>query len=96
MPLILFLPYISNTTGWILTEVGRQPWVVFGLLKTQDAVSPILTPGLVLASLLGFLIVYGVLMGVDVYLLGKFGKRGPAAETGPVMTHTIEDEPLWE
>ena len=96
LPLILFLPYISNSTGWILTEVGRQPWVVFGLLKTKDAVSPILTPGLVLASLLGFLIVYGVLMGVDVYLLGKFAKRGPSAETGGVMTHTIEDEALWE
>ena len=96
LPYILFLPYISNTTGWILTEVGRQPWVVFGLLKTKDAVSPILTPGLVLASLLGFLILYGVLMGVDVYLLSKFARRGPAAEAEPTAKNAIADEAFWE
>jgi cytochrome d ubiquinol oxidase subunit I len=96
LPFILFLPYIANTTGWILTEVGRQPWVVFGLLKTKDAVSPGLTPGLVLASLLVFLIVYGLLMGADVYLLSKFARRGPAVEAGATEENTVTDEALWE
>ncbi len=81
LPLAILLPFASNTSGWILTEVGRQPWVVFGLLKTQDAVSPVLTPGLVLASLIGFTLVYAALMAADIYLLWKFGKLGPEPES---------------
>lgn len=77
--LALFLPYLANTTGWLLTEMGRQPWVVYGLLKTADAFSPNLTPGMVLTSLLVFTLVYGALIVVDVYLLVKFAKAGPAA-----------------
>jgi cytochrome bd ubiquinol oxidase subunit I len=77
--LSLFLPYLANTTGWLLTELGRQPWVVYGLLKTADAFSPNLTPGMVLTSLIVFTLVYGALMVVDVYLLVKFAKAGPSA-----------------
>ena len=77
----LFLPYIANTAGWILTETGRQPWIVHGLLLTKDGVSP-LSPGLVLLTLIGFVLIYGALMAVDVYLLAKYAKAGiPAAET---------------
>jgi cytochrome d ubiquinol oxidase subunit I len=77
----LFLPYIANTAGWILTETGRQPWIVHGLLLTKDGVSP-LSPGLVLLTLVGFVLIYGALMAVDVYLLAKYAKAGlPAAET---------------
>jgi cytochrome bd ubiquinol oxidase subunit I len=96
LPFAILLPYLSNTAGWVLTEVGRQPWVVFGLLKTQDAVSPVLTPGLVLASLIGFTLIYGVLMGADVYLMAKFAKRGPALETSSTVDHSVDDEALWE
>ena len=71
------LPYIANSTGWILTESARQPWIVHGLLKTEDAVSP-LSPGLVLMSLIGFGLIYGILMVVDGYLLVKFAKAGPS------------------
>ncbi len=77
--LALFLPYLANTTGWLLTEMARQPWVVYGLLKTADAFSPNLTPGMVLTSLLVFTVVYGALMVVDVYLLVKFAKAGPSS-----------------
>jgi len=78
---ILFLPYIANTTGWILTETGRQPWVVHGLMLTEDAVSPILTPATVLISLLGFVLIYSALIIIDVYLLVKFAKKGlPAGD----------------
>ena len=77
---MLFLPYIANTAGWILTETGRQPWIVHGLLLTKDGVSP-LSPGLVLLSLVGFVLIYAVLMGFDVYLLAKYAKAGlPAVE----------------
>jgi cytochrome d ubiquinol oxidase subunit I len=83
LPLAILLPFASNTSGWILTEVGRQPWVVFGLLKTQDAVSPVLTPGLVLASLIGFALVYAALMAADIFLLWKFASSGPESENLP-------------
>jgi cytochrome bd ubiquinol oxidase subunit I len=70
------LPYIANTSGWILTETSRQPWIVYGLLKTQDAMSPTLKVGMILVTLLGFTTVYAALMVADVYLLVKFAKAG--------------------
>ncbi len=78
------LPYLANTTGWLLTELGRQPWVVYGLLKTADAVSPTVTAGMVLTSLIVFTLLYGVLIVVDVYLLVKFAKSGPEVGEPPV------------
>ena len=77
------LPYLANSFGWILTEVGRQPWAVYGLLKVEDSVSPNVTTGHLWMSLIGYVVVYGVLMVADVYLLTKFAKAGPdeAVET---------------
>jgi cytochrome d ubiquinol oxidase subunit I len=77
---VIPLPYLANTAGWILTESGRQPWIVHGLLKTENAVSPALGVGAVLISLIGFVLIYAVLMAVDVYLLVKYGKAGPDAD----------------
>lgn len=71
------LPYIANTFGWIMTEIGRQPWAVFGLLKTESGVSPTVSAGLVLTSLLTFTAVYGVLAVVDVFLLVRTIRQGP-------------------
>ncbi len=78
-PLAIALPYFANTGGWITTEMGRQPWVVQGLLKTESAMSPNLTPGMILFSLIGFVVIYAVLMAADVYLLTRFAKAGPDA-----------------
>src|SRR5690606_3020402 len=50
----IFFPYIANSAGWIMSEVGRQPWIVNGLQKTADGVSPNVTSGMVLTSLIGF------------------------------------------
>ena len=79
MPAIA-LPYIANTTGWLLTEVGRQPWIVFGLQKTEDAVSPAVSAGTVLFSLATFTVLYGALMVADIYLLSKYAKSGPEGQ----------------
>ena len=79
LPLAIALPYIANSAGWILTEMGRQPWLVYGLMKTDAGFSPNLTPGLVLASLVIFTLVYALLMVADIYLLTKYAKAGPAA-----------------
>jgi len=76
---IILLPYLANTTGWVLTETGRQPWVVHGLMQTKDAVSPNLAPATVLISLIGFVLIYAVLMVIDLYLLVKFAKKGLGA-----------------
>ena len=70
------LPYIANTTGWIFTEIARQPWVVFGVLRVEEAISPNVGGGTVLLSLILFTLVYGALMVADVYLLKKFAVAG--------------------
>jgi cytochrome d ubiquinol oxidase subunit I len=75
LPLAIILPYLANTGGWLLTELGRQPWIVYGLKKTADAVSPTLTPGMVLFSLLAFIVVYAALMVADIYLLAKYSRQ---------------------
>jgi cytochrome bd ubiquinol oxidase subunit I len=83
------LPYMGNTSGWLLTELGRQPWIVFGLMKTEQAVSPNVSAGMVLFSLVGFTLIYGALMAANVYLLAKFatGEPGPAEE--PVLAGAV-------
>ncbi|MCF7903240.1 MAG: cytochrome ubiquinol oxidase subunit I, partial [Candidatus Marinimicrobia bacterium] len=82
LPWAIALPYIANSTGWIMAEVGRQPWIVFGLQKTADAVSPAVSTGEVLFSLIVFTLLYGVLMGADIYLLKKYAIAG-TDETKP-------------
>jgi len=72
------LPYIAVQLGWIVAEVGRQPWLVFGVLKTADGVSNSITPGMVTTALAGFTVLYGLLAVVDVYLLARFARKGPA------------------
>jgi cytochrome bd ubiquinol oxidase subunit I len=78
LPFAIVLPYLANTAGWIMTEMGRQPWIVVGLMKTAAAVSPIVAGGTVLASLLIFTLLYGALMVADIYLLAKYAKADPA------------------
>ena len=77
------LPYIANTTGWLMTEMGRQPWLVFGLMQTRQGLSLATSAPEVLFSLTAFTAVYGALMAVDVYLLRRVAIRGPVAEETP-------------
>ena len=74
------LPFIANSFGWLMTEMGRQPWVVFGVMKTEDAVSPNVTAGEVLFSLISFSSLYAILAGVLVYLFIKTIKKGVLEE----------------
>lgn len=71
------LPFIANTSGWIMTEIGRQPWTVFGLMQTADSVSPSVTGGQILFSLIAFTLIYGALGAVMAYLFVKVIKKGP-------------------
>ena len=72
--------YIAVTAGWITTEVGRQPWVVYGHMRTADAVTPTLTGGDVLASLALYVVVYALIFGAGVYYLAKLVQRGVPTE----------------
>lgn len=75
------LPYLANTAGWLLTEVGRYPWTVFGLMTLDESISPTVGAGTVLTSLLGFILIYSALIVATVYLITKHVKAGlPAAE----------------
>lgn len=74
--LTIFIPYISNSSGWIMSEVGRQPWVVNGLLETASAVSPNVTAGQILFSLIAFSTIYAILGILMVILFIKYIKRG--------------------
>ena len=76
VPWVIVLPYVANASGWLLTEMGRQPWIVQGLLTVQKAVSPNLTMADVLISLIGFALLYGSLAVADVYLIKKFATAG--------------------
>ena len=71
------LPFIGNTAGWIFTEMGRQPWIVQGLLKTSDAVSPTVNATSVVLSMLGFTVLYGVLAVIGLRLFGRTVRKGP-------------------
>src|SRR5437660_7807881 len=74
-------PFIANTAGWYTTELGRQPWVAFGLLRTVHGSSPILSTGNVLFTLLGFAGMY-LLLGLLYVMLVVFeALRGPTAHT---------------
>ncbi len=70
------LPYLALQAGWIVTEVGRQPWIVYGLMKTKDAVSPIAVSQ-VGTTLAAFILAYSALGAIAYYLIAKHVRRGP-------------------
>jgi cytochrome d ubiquinol oxidase subunit I len=74
------LPFLANSLGWIFTEMGRQPWLVFGKLKTEAGVSPNVAGGEVLTSMIVLTLLYAVLAGVDAVLMARYAKQGPPAE----------------
>ncbi len=75
-----FLPPLANLSGWIFTEMGRQPWVVYGLLKTSDARSPLVSSTDIILSLAGYVVLYGTLLVIGGRLFKKEIDHGPEAE----------------
>ena len=71
------MPFIANTAGWIMTEIGRQPWTVFGLYTTAQSVSPNVTAGQLLFSIIVFCGSYLILGVIMVYMVTRVVKKGP-------------------
>ncbi|HEY2816848.1 MAG TPA: cytochrome ubiquinol oxidase subunit I [Casimicrobiaceae bacterium] len=79
---IAMLPagFVAVIAGWTVTEVGRQPWVVYGLMRTREAVTPSLTGGDVLVSFMLYVIVYAVVFGAGIFYMAKVARAGPPSE----------------
>jgi cytochrome d ubiquinol oxidase subunit I len=88
----VFLPQIANQAGWFAAEMGRQPWVVYGLLRTSDALSKSVKANQIIFSLILFGLVYLTLFALFIYLLNKKIKHGPvsASETGDIHSNREE------
>jgi cytochrome d ubiquinol oxidase subunit I len=87
------MPLAANSFGWIFTEMGRQPWTVFGVFKTADSVSPSVGAGSVATSLIVLTVLYGLLAVVEVGLFVKYARAG-APEIPPDADNEPEDRPL--
>ena len=72
------LGFVAVLAGWTTTEIGRQPWTVYGLLRTADSVSPSLVGGEVLLSLLAYVVVYLIIYPSAVLIAARLVRKGPA------------------
>jgi len=80
------LPYVANQVGWVTAEVGRQPWIVYGLLRTKDALSKSVTAEQTLTSIILFGIIYALLFAVWLYVLNDKIHHGPDPVSSPGQT----------
>jgi cytochrome d ubiquinol oxidase subunit I len=90
LPLAIALPYLANSAGWLLTELGRQPWIVVGLMKTEQGVSVAVSSTEVALSFVAYTLVYAALIVANVYLLAKYAKADtaePVAAAEPSLAY---------
>lgn len=91
---MVIVPQLANQFGWYAAEMGRQPWVVYGLLRTSDALSKVVTANQVLFSLIMFTLIYTLLFALFIYLLNKKIKAGPYAHQK--IQHSPQHEGMAE
>ncbi len=77
LPFLIPLPHIAHETGWIAAEVGRQPWIIYKLMKTADGASIVVSANQLVFSLIMFFLIYSLLFAMFVYLFFKIVKNGP-------------------
>ncbi len=86
----VLLPQVANQSGWFTAEIGRQPWIVYGLLRTADGLSEAVDAGQVLFSLIMFGLIYLLLFVLFIFLLDRKIRQGPTLEDSPgTPTHRI-------
>jgi cytochrome d ubiquinol oxidase subunit I len=86
--LLLPFPYIANTAGWMTAELGRQPWLIYGLLRTADGSSPYVSSGNAMFTLLGFMGMYTLLSILFLFLVYREIEHGPEPPPGPAAPKT--------
>jgi cytochrome d ubiquinol oxidase subunit I len=92
--LALVTPFAANSVGWIFTEMGRQPWLVFGILPTSAGVSPSVGTASVVISLVVFTLLYGVLAVVEGVLMVRYVKAGAPPPAADAPTDGDQPRPL--
>ena len=84
------LPFLMNTAGWLLTESGRQPWIVQGIMLTKNGISPTVSTTWLWISIIAFVGLYGTLGTVDLLLMLKYARK----ELPPPRAETEADTPV--
>lgn len=90
MGLCTFLPWIATSTGWLITELGRYPWTVYGVLTIADSVSPNVTKGSLLFSNISYFLLFTLLGSVMVFMMIKEFKKGPFAEQKELDANDVD------
>ena len=88
------LPFIATLTGWFTAEVGRQPWVVFGVLRTADAMTPFLTTRTATISLVVFCVVYTFIFAFGTYYIYRLLRAGPEGRLVLPPAAAIPNRPM--
>ena len=88
------VPYIANSAGWFVTEAGRQPWIVYGLQRVEQGVSPVVSAASIWITLIGFTVMYGILAVVAGALMWKTAVQGPA-KVEPQAWDNSKGATLW-
>ncbi|MCE0485161.1 MAG: cytochrome ubiquinol oxidase subunit I [Methylacidiphilales bacterium] len=99
LPVMVFSvlgPQLANQLGWFSAEVGRQPWIVYGLLRTSDALSKVVTADVVLTSLILFTAIYLLLFILFIFLLNEKIQHGPETEKTPDEVHPVSPTELLD
>jgi cytochrome d ubiquinol oxidase subunit I len=91
--LVIPLPYLANQVGWVAAEVGRQPWIVYGQLRTSDALSKAVSAQQTLGSIIMFVLIYSLLFAVFLYVLNDKIHHGPdpVSPPGPTTAGGLAD-----
>ncbi len=87
-------PFIAVLAGWFVTEVGRQPWLVHGIMRVEEGITPSLTGGMALFTLIGFILVYSAVFVAGVYYLGRVMRAGPESFKAEDEDSGIAKRPL--
>lgn len=92
----IIFPYLANTSGWFTAEMGRQPWIVYNVMRTMDGVSKVLVTGNVVGSLIMFISMYTLLGSLFVFLLNRKIQTGPVAESKAKDKHAHYRDPYMQ
>jgi cytochrome d ubiquinol oxidase subunit I len=84
------LPFLMNTAGWLLTESGRQPWIVQGIMLTKNGISSSVSATSIVISLVAFVLLYGTLATVDLLLMLRYSRE----QLPPPHTEADADAPV--